>query len=104
MPAVTVAGAGLSAGRPRYHLEPKSRLVHRATARPGPVDLLATSSSQCVTLRSSHPKALSTFTGDRFLPADRPGHVERLAICIGTGNPVWLLRQAPPSGIPGPRQ
>ncbi|MGE5293097.1 MAG: hypothetical protein ACM3ML_39120 [Micromonosporaceae bacterium] len=23
---------------------------------------------------------------------------------IGTGNPVWLLRQAPPSGIPGPRQ
>jgi hypothetical protein len=23
---------------------------------------------------------------------------------IGTGNPVWLLRQPPPSGIPGPRQ
>lgn len=23
---------------------------------------------------------------------------------IGTGNPVWLLRQAPPSGIPGPRR
>ncbi len=23
---------------------------------------------------------------------------------VGTGNPVWLLRQAPPSGIPGPRQ
>jgi hypothetical protein len=23
---------------------------------------------------------------------------------IGTGNPVWLLRQAPPSGIPAPRR
>jgi hypothetical protein len=23
---------------------------------------------------------------------------------VGTGNPVWLLRQPPPGGIPGPRQ
>lgn len=32
-----------------------------------PVDLLANSSSQCTTLRSSNPKALSTFTGDSFI-------------------------------------
>lgn len=32
-----------------------------------PVDLLAKSSSQCATLRSSNPKALSTFTGDSLI-------------------------------------
>jgi hypothetical protein len=32
-----------------------------------PVDLLAKSSSQCATLRSSNPKALTTFTGDSLL-------------------------------------
>ncbi|MGE5136925.1 MAG: hypothetical protein ACM32E_29025 [Gemmatimonadota bacterium] len=32
-----------------------------------PVDLLANSSSQCPTLRSSNPKALSTFTGDSLI-------------------------------------
>ena len=32
-----------------------------------PVDLLANSTSQCATLRSSNPKALSTFTGDSLI-------------------------------------
>ena len=32
-----------------------------------PVDLLGKSSSQCATLRSSNPKALSTFTGDSLI-------------------------------------
>lgn len=32
-----------------------------------PVDLLATSASQCATLRSSDPHALSTFTGDSLI-------------------------------------
>lgn len=34
---------------------------------PVPVDLLAKASSQCATLRSSNPKALSTFTGDSLI-------------------------------------
>ena len=32
-----------------------------------PVDLLAKTSSQCATLRSSNPKALTTFTGDSLI-------------------------------------
>lgn len=37
-------------------------------------------------------------------------HFYRAQVCdpvgqiIGIGNPIWLPRQAPPSGIPGPRR
>jgi hypothetical protein len=34
-----------------------------------PADLLAKSTSQCATLHSSNPKALTTFTGDSWSPA-----------------------------------
>jgi len=45
---------------------PSGRFAVRLPARV-PVDLLSKSSSQCATLRSSNPSALSTFTGDSLI-------------------------------------
>jgi hypothetical protein len=40
-------------------------------------------------------------TTNRFY---RPQVLSPTSEVIGTGNPIWLLRQPPPGGIPGPRQ
>jgi hypothetical protein len=75
----------------------------------GPVDYAGNVDPGTSVLRSLAASAFTTgvvtvpvdTSADRFYRVqvlDSSGDV------IGTGNPVWLLRQAPPSGIPWPRR
>lgn len=75
----------------------------------GPVDYAGSVDPGTYVLRSFTPSAFATgvvtlsvrTSGDRFY---RVQLLDSSGDIIGTGNPVWLLRQAPPSGIPWPRR
>jgi hypothetical protein len=72
-----------------------------------PVDFAFSGNDPATTLVRSWPAAGGTST--LSVAVDTSGacfvrpQVRRNGVLLATGNPTWLLRSAPPGGIPGPR-